>query len=126
MKIFLCFCFLCFSFSLFAQQDSSTVDREVNRDSLLTLRRDSIITSFNKESSISKVKIEAVLSAFSQAADDMLAVGNNVELSDEEKSVQLRAIADQRDATLKSMLTDTQIAKVKDYIIRHKIPRKRQ
>lgn len=126
MKIFLCFCFFCFSFSASAQQDSSKIENLARRDSIVNSRRDSIINSIGKELNVPKGKMENVLTAFAQAADKMIEVANNDELDFDEKSTQLRAIAEQRDATLKSLLNENQLTKIKGYIIRRKIPRKIQ
>lgn len=140
MKIFLCFCFFCFSLSAFAQQ-SQPIDTSTNssivdslairdsvtakkRDSALTARRDSIVNSVGKGLGVSKSKVETVLTAFSQAADSMNEIANNDDLTFDEKSTQLKAIAEQRDATLKSLLTEAQLEKVKTYLLRRKIPRK--
>ena len=132
MKIFLCFCFFCLSFSAFAQKDSTRIDslamkdsiQTARRDSMLTARRDSVVSSVGKGLGVSKSKVEAVLTAFLQAADGINEIANNDDLTFDEKSVQLKAIADQRDSTLKSLLTEAQLEKVKAFIVRRKIPRK--
>jgi len=91
---------------------------------MLNARRDSIINSIDKELNVPKTKMENVLIAFSLAADKMNQVANNDELTNEEKSIQLKSIAEQRDTTLKSLVNENQLDKIKGYIIRHKIPKK--
>lgn len=141
MKIFFCFCFFCFSIAAFSQQDTLKIDPPTTkkdstlkaqkdsvltakRDSALTARRDSIVNSVGKELGLNKGKMESVLTAFATAADNMNQVSENDELNFDEKSTQLKAIADQRDATLKSLVNENQLAKIKAYTIRRKIPRK--
>ena len=139
MKILICFCFLCFSFSVFAQQDTTKNNSDnrdllrsarrdssaiARRDSAFTSRRDSIITTINAELNVPKRKMESALAVFSMAADSINQVANNDELVYDDKSAQIKSIADNRDATLKSMLNDNQLARLKAYIIRRKIPKK--
>lgn len=124
MKIFFCVCFFCFSLSSFAQQDTSKSEGRAKRDSMLASKRDSVLTSIDRELNVSKGKMESALTAFSEAAESMSHIANNDELTAEEKSTQIRSIADNRDATLKSLLNENQLARLKTYIIRRKIPRK--
>ena len=124
MKIFLGFCFFFFSFSAFSQQDSLRNDNPSRRDSIINSRRDSIINAVDNELNIPKGKMEDVLSALSLAVESMKQVAANDDLLFDEKSTQLKSIAERRDATLKSLLNDNQLARLKAYIINHKIPKK--
>jgi len=116
MKILLCICFLCFCFSTYAQKDSLKMNNSV--------KRDSILTSISKELNVPKGKLENILTAFAVAADSMKKVANNDELMDDEKSMQLGLIAEHRNAKLKTLANENQLAKVKTYIRRRKIPKK--
>jgi hypothetical protein len=139
MKLTLCLIFLIFRFSTYAQVNPASTrnlpkdDAEIKlllaqqeeaRIKKNTARRDSIITSLAVQSSIPKGKIEDVLAVFSVAADNVKQVVNNAELTDEEKSTQLKAIAERREAALKSLLNEDQLNRMKTYILKHKIARK--
>jgi hypothetical protein len=133
MKLFFCFCLFCLSLSALAQSDTTKLDFSLNKDSILNVkrdatlssRRDSVVNSIGKELGVSKSKMEAVLTAFAQAAGSINQIASNDELTYDEKSTQVNAVAEQRDTTLKSLLNGTQLEKVKNYIIRRKIPRKK-
>ena len=60
------------------------------------------------------------------AADSINQVASNDEILYDDKSAQIKAIADNRDATLKSLLNDNQLARLKSYLVRRKIPKKLQ
>ena len=131
MKLFFYLIFLSFGFSSYSQQDAlkpkhlqdSIAPQEVARKKFIA-RRDSIVTEVSKDLKIPKGKLEEALTAFAVTAQDLQQVLNNEDLTNDQRSLQLKVIAERRETTLKSLLTAEQVDKIKGYIVRRKIPKK--